>query len=99
MREFLEARLRRTAGDGVARDLHRSVARYAAATDWRLAAYHFAEAGDMDDLGAVIQAAVPTIMGSGEFALAESYVLRTGPENNAAYECSCRGWNSTGAAP
>jgi DNA-binding SARP family transcriptional activator len=86
VRQFLEARLRRAEGDEVAADLHRSVARYAAAKDWRLAAYHFAEAGDMDDLGAVIQAAVPTIMGSGEFALAESYVLRTGPETNAAFE-------------
>ena len=86
VREFLEARLRRTKGDDVARDLHRAVARHAAATDWRLAAYHFAEAGDLDDLSAVIEAAVPTIMGSGEFALAESYVLRTGPDNNAAFE-------------
>ena len=86
VREFLEARLRRTKGDDVARDLHRRSRVYAAATDWRLAAYHFAEAGDLDDLSAVIEAAVPTIMGSGEFALAESYVLRTGPDNNAAFE-------------
>lgn len=86
VREFLESRLRRTKGDDVARELHRAVARHAAASDWRLAAYHFAEAGDLDDLSAVIQAAVPTIMGSGEFALAESYVLRTGPDDNAAFE-------------
>jgi DNA-binding SARP family transcriptional activator len=86
VREFLESRLRRSLGDDVARDLHRAVARHAGAADWRLAAYHFAEAGDMADLGIVIQAAVPTIMGSGEFALAESYVLRADPENNTAFE-------------
>ena len=86
VREFLESRLRRTLGDDVARELHRAVARHAGAADWRLAAYHFAAADDMADLGSVVQAAVPTIMGSGEFALAESYVLRAGPENNAAFE-------------
>jgi LuxR family maltose regulon positive regulatory protein len=86
VREFLESRLRRTLGDDVARELHRAVARHAGAADWRLAAYHLAAADDMADLGLVVQAAVPTIMGSGEFALAESYVQRAGPENNAAFE-------------
>jgi ATP/maltotriose-dependent transcriptional regulator MalT/DNA-binding SARP family transcriptional activator len=86
VREFLESRLRRTLGDDTARDLHRAVARHAGTADWRLAAYHFAAADDMADLGVVVQTAVPTIMGSGEFALAESYVQRAGPENNAAYE-------------
>jgi DNA-binding SARP family transcriptional activator len=86
VREFLESRLRRTFGDDVARDLHRAVARHAGVADWRLAAYHFAAADDMADLGVVIQAAVPTIMGSGEFALAESYVLQAGSDNNAALE-------------
>ncbi|MEA2537403.1 MAG: hypothetical protein QOF11_1637 [Chloroflexota bacterium] len=86
VREFLESRLRRTLGDAAARELHRAVARHAGMTDWRLAAYHFAAADDMADLGTVVQAAVPTIMGSGEFALAESYVLRIGAENNAAFE-------------
>ena len=67
-------------------NLHRAVARHAGTADWRLAAYHFAAADDMADLGVVVQTAVPTIMGSGEFALAESYVQRAGPENNAAFE-------------
>jgi ATP/maltotriose-dependent transcriptional regulator MalT/DNA-binding SARP family transcriptional activator len=86
VREFLESRLRRTLGDDVARDLHRVVARHAGPADWRLAAYHLAAADDTADLGLVVQAAVPTIMGSGDFALAESYVQRTAPENNAAFE-------------
>jgi DNA-binding SARP family transcriptional activator len=85
VREFLEARLRRTLGDEVARDLHRAVARHAGSSDWRLAAYHFAAADDVVDLGIVVQAAVPTIMGSGDFALAESYVQRAGSDN-AAFE-------------
>ncbi len=83
VREFLEARLRRTFGDDAARDLHRAVARHAGDTDWRLAAYHFAAAEDLADLGTAVQAAVPTIMGSGDFALAESYVQRAGTDNAA----------------
>lgn len=86
VREFLESRLRRTLGDEVARDLHRAVARHAGAADWRLAAYHFSAADDMADLATVVQAAVPTIMGTGEFALAETYVLKVGAQNNAAFE-------------
>jgi len=86
VQEFLEARLSRTSGDETARDLHRAVARHAGSADWRLAAYHFAAADDVADLGTVVQAAVPTIMGSGEFALAESYAQRAGPEDNAAFE-------------
>ncbi len=83
VREFLEARLRRTFGDDVARDLHRAVARHAGDADWRLAAYHFAAAEDLVDLGIAVQVAVPTIMGSGDFALAESYVHRAGTETAA----------------
>jgi ATP/maltotriose-dependent transcriptional regulator MalT/DNA-binding SARP family transcriptional activator len=86
VREFLESRLRRTRGDEAARDLHRHVARHVGSGDWRLAAYHYAAAEDLTELGAVVQQAVPTIMGSGEFALAETYVLRTGPDNNAVFE-------------
>ncbi len=86
VREFLESRLRRTLGDEAARELHRAVASHVGSSDWRLAAYHYAAAEDFADLAVVVQEAVPTIMGSGEFAIAEAYVLATGPEDNAAFE-------------
>ena len=58
-----------------------------APTDWRLAAYHYAAACGLRGPRAVVQAAVPTIMGGGEFALAESYVQHVGPdEQRRAFE-------------
>ncbi len=86
VREFLGARLRRAIGDEAVRDLHRAVARHASQADWRLAAYHYAAAEDFADLQSVVQAAVPTIMGGGEFALAESYIQQTATTENAAFE-------------
>lgn len=86
VRDFLGARLRRAIGDEAVRDLHRAVARHASQADWRLAAYHYAAAEDFTDLQAVVQAAVPTIMGGGEFALAESYIQQTAATENAAFE-------------
>ncbi|MBF6605821.1 MAG: hypothetical protein IVW53_09605 [Chloroflexi bacterium] len=76
VREFLEERLRREIGaEGIAA-LHRSVARHGERSDWKLAAHHFAAAGDLEDLHRVLVAAIGDIMGGGGFALAESYVDR-----------------------
>jgi len=76
VREFLEERLRREIGaEGIAA-LHRSVARHGERGDWKLAAHHFAAAGDLEDLHRVLVAAIGDIMGGGGFALAESYVDR-----------------------
>ncbi len=76
VREFLEARLRREFGDGELIRLHRLVANHASDTDWRLAAHHFAAAGDIDDLHRLVENAVPRIMAGGEFAIAESFIDR-----------------------
>jgi DNA-binding SARP family transcriptional activator/tetratricopeptide (TPR) repeat protein len=76
VQEFLEARLRRDFGDEEVVRLHRLIARHAAATDWRLAAHHFAEAGDIDDLHRLVEASVPSIMAGGDFAIAESFIDR-----------------------
>ena len=76
VQEFLEARLRRDFGDDEVVRLHRMIARYAAPTDWRLAAHHFAAAGDIDDLHRLVEASVPSIMAGGEFAIAESFIDR-----------------------
>jgi ATP/maltotriose-dependent transcriptional regulator MalT len=76
VQEFLEARLRRDFGGEEVVRLHRLIARHAAATDWRLAAHHFAEAGDIDDLHRLVEASVPSIMAGGDFAIAESFIDR-----------------------
>jgi ATP/maltotriose-dependent transcriptional regulator MalT/DNA-binding SARP family transcriptional activator len=76
VQEFLEARLRREVGDEEIVRLHRLIARHAAASDWRLAAHHFAAAGDIDDLHRLVEASVPSIMAGGDFAIAESFIDR-----------------------
>ncbi len=86
VREFLESRLRKLDGDERVRELHRKVAGHAARVGWRLAAYHYAAAGDRDDLESVIRSAVPSIMGGGEFAIAESYFGQATPVSNPAFE-------------
>jgi DNA-binding SARP family transcriptional activator len=76
VQEFLEARLRREVGEEEIVRLHRVIARHAAPSDWRLAAHHFAAAGDIDDLHQLIEASVPSIMAGGDFAIAESFIDR-----------------------
>jgi DNA-binding SARP family transcriptional activator len=74
VREFLEARFRATDGAAAVADLHRRTAAAAAATDWRVAAYHYREAGDTDAVLKVVGEAIPTIMGKGQYALAETFI-------------------------
>ncbi len=79
VRDFLETRLRRQIGDAAVADLHRAVARFAERRTWRLAAHHYAAAGDIGDLHRVLATATPAIMASGDFVLAESYMTRFPP--------------------
>src|SRR5688572_5198543 len=74
VREFLEARFRATDGAVAVADLHRRTAAAAAATDWRVAAYHYREAGDAEAVLKVVGDAIPTIMGKGQYALAETFI-------------------------
>lgn len=84
VREFLEARLRLTAGSSAVADLHRSVADVAARTDWRIAAHHYREAGDLDSVAGVVSAAIPEIMGSGQYAVAVGFVEQVPSEFRSA---------------
>lgn len=79
VRDFLEARLRREIGAEGVPELHRLVARHEESGNWRLAAHHYAAAGDIADLHRIISGAARRILGSGEFALAESYLERFPP--------------------
>ena len=71
VREFLEARLRSIAGAEAVAALHRGVADIAARTDWRVAAHHYREAGDHDSVATIVAGAIPEIMGSGQYAVAD----------------------------
>ncbi|MBM4411787.1 MAG: hypothetical protein FJ037_10850, partial [Chloroflexi bacterium] len=76
VRDFLEARLRRDEGDEQATALHVRVARHADGRDWRLAAYHYCAISEYARLETVLAQATAKILGGGDFALAESYVLQ-----------------------
>ena len=74
VREFLEARLRASDGAEAVANLHRRTAAAAASTDWRIAAHHYREAGDTAAVLQVVGDAIPTIMGNGQYALAEAFI-------------------------
>ena len=64
VREFLEARLRSSIGNAAVAQLHHRVAEAATDLDWRIAAYHYREAGDPAAVAAVVVSALPDIMSS-----------------------------------
>ena len=74
VREFLEARFRSMDGPEVVAALHRRTAAAAAPSDWRVGAHHYREAGDTEAMLGVVAGAIPTIMGSGQYALAEGFI-------------------------
>ncbi len=81
VREFLEGRFRSIDGQGAVADRHRRTAIAVAASDWRVAAHHYREAGDTADMLGTISTAIPTIMGNGQYALAETYIGPIAPED------------------
>jgi DNA-binding SARP family transcriptional activator len=83
VREFLEARLKLTAGESAVVGMHRRAAEAAASTDWRIAAHHYREASDTDCVAAVVASAIPEIMGSGQYAAADDFIERVPPESRA----------------
>jgi DNA-binding SARP family transcriptional activator/tetratricopeptide (TPR) repeat protein len=74
VRGFLEARLRSMDGPDAVADLHRQAAIACAETDWKTAAHHYREAGDVEAMLGVVASAIPTIMGNGQYALAEGFI-------------------------
>ncbi len=82
VRDFLEDRLRRDVGDEAVRDLHRTVARHGEATDWRLAAYHYAAAAQGDDVRRVIRDAFEQLLGRSEAEGAHAYLTRFGSDQS-----------------
>jgi DNA-binding SARP family transcriptional activator len=74
VREFLEGRFRSIDGPDAVASLHRRTAAATAATDWRIGAHHYREAGDTEAMLGVVATAIPDIMGNGQYALAEAFI-------------------------
>jgi ATP/maltotriose-dependent transcriptional regulator MalT/DNA-binding SARP family transcriptional activator len=87
VREFLFAHLEAELGeDGVA-DLHRRLAAVMEPRSWRLAARHWAAAGDAAEVRRVVSAATPSIVGTGDLTAAEEFVTRfADPNPNPWYD-------------
>jgi DNA-binding SARP family transcriptional activator len=76
VREFLLAHLEAEFGeDGVA-EMHRRLAAILEPRSWRLAARHWAAAGEAAEVRRVVCAATPSIIGAGDLAAAEDFVTR-----------------------
>jgi len=71
VRDFLLARLEAEVGKAGVTELHRRLALALESRTWRLAARHWAAAGDANEVRRVVCAAVPTIIGTGDLAAAE----------------------------
>ena len=80
VREFLEARLIAHDGTLSVADRHRRVAEAAVTSDWRSAAYHFRAAGDTTRMLEVVGDAMPVIMASGQYSVAEAFVESVDPD-------------------
>ena len=74
VREFLEGRLVTVVGSAAVAEIHRSVAAATSGTDWRLAAHHYREAGDLQAVVETVKSAIPTIMANAQYLHAESII-------------------------
>lgn len=84
VREFLEARLQLSAGKATVIGLHRTAAEAASSIDWRVSAHHYREAGDFECVASVVAAAIPEIMGSGQYVVAAEHIEQVPPESRSA---------------
>ncbi|HKB27839.1 MAG TPA: hypothetical protein VKC59_02350, partial [Candidatus Limnocylindrales bacterium] len=71
VREFLQARLARSAGPAGVIEIHRRVAAAAEALDWRIATHHYLASGDEPSACRVLSASIETILATGAYAAAE----------------------------
>jgi ATP/maltotriose-dependent transcriptional regulator MalT/DNA-binding SARP family transcriptional activator len=85
--DFLLSHLEAEVGEAGVADLHRHLALLLEPRSWRLAARHWAAAGEAQQVRRVICAAVPTIIGTGDFAAAGDLIsLYPDPNPNPWYE-------------
>jgi len=76
VREFLVGHLEAELGQSGVAAMHRRLATVMEPRSWRMAARHWAAAGDAGDVRRVICAATPAIIGTGDLAAAHEFVTR-----------------------
>jgi ATP/maltotriose-dependent transcriptional regulator MalT/DNA-binding SARP family transcriptional activator len=76
VRDFLLSRLTAEVGSVGVTNLHRHLASTLEPRSWRLAARHWAAAEDAGEVRRVVCAAVPTIIGTGDFSAADELMAR-----------------------
>ena len=76
VREFLLGHLESELGESGIAEMHRRLATMIEPRSWRMAARHWAAAGDGDDVRRVICAATPAIIGTGDLAAAHEFLTR-----------------------
>jgi len=87
VRDYLLARLESEVGQAGITSLHRNLASAVEPQSWRLAARHWAAAGDANQVRRVICSSVPTIIGTGDFAAAEDFIASfPDPDPNPWYD-------------
>jgi ATP/maltotriose-dependent transcriptional regulator MalT/DNA-binding SARP family transcriptional activator len=87
VREFLLARLETEVGTGGVLELHRRAATLFEPISWRLAARHWAAAGEAAEVRRVLSAAVPTIISTGDLGAAEDLMNAfPDPSSNPWYD-------------
>jgi ATP/maltotriose-dependent transcriptional regulator MalT/DNA-binding SARP family transcriptional activator len=87
VREFLLAQLEAQVGESGVADMHRRLATVMEPHSWRLAARHWAAAGDAAQVRRVVSDATPTIIGTGDLSAAHELVTRfPDPEPNPWFD-------------
>jgi LuxR family maltose regulon positive regulatory protein len=79
VRDFLQARLLRSAEPEEVAAIHRAVAIVAEGIDWRTAGHHYVAAGDFDDARRVLATAIESILATGAYAAAEELATSLPP--------------------
>ncbi|MBF8290814.1 MAG: hypothetical protein HW391_1782 [Chloroflexi bacterium] len=87
VRDFLQARLRRSFEPPEIIAMHRAVAKAAEAIDWRIAGHHYVAAGDFDDARRVLATAIESILATGSYIAAEE--LERGLRRRARSSACC----------
>ena len=85
VREFLLVHLEREVGGEGLAQLHRDAARVFEPISWRLAARHWASAGEPTEVRRVLTSAVPTIVASGDLSAAEELMNEYPDDSNPWY--------------
>jgi LuxR family transcriptional regulator, maltose regulon positive regulatory protein len=79
VRDFLQARLRRSVGAAGLSEIHRRAAVAAEAVDWRIAGHHHLAAGDEDAARRILTSSIETILATGGYTAAGELAASLSP--------------------